>query len=91
MHTKQYLQTIGLCKKSKQKGTSMTPQEQEIKKMKDSIITEMRLIFKANMKIFDWDIPENDDRVSAKMIVDTMQEALDELKAEVEAGKYDNY
>jgi hypothetical protein len=69
----------------------MTPQEQEIKKMKDSIITEMRLIFKANMKIFDWDIPENDDSVSAKMIVDTMQEALDELKAEVEAGKYDNY
>jgi len=69
----------------------MTQQEQEIAKMRDSIIKEMRLIFKANMKIFDWDIPENDDRVSAQLILKTMQEALDELKVEVEAGKYDNY
>jgi len=69
----------------------MTQQEQEIAKMRDSIIKEMRLIFKANMKIFDWDIPENDDRVSAQLILKTMQEALDELKKEVEAGKYDNY
>ena len=69
----------------------MTQQEQEIAKMRYSIIKEMRLIFKANMKIFDWDIPENDDRVSAQLILKTMQEALDELKVEVEAGKYDNY
>jgi len=69
----------------------MTPQEKEIEKMRSSIITEMRLIFKANMKFFDWDIPENDDRKSAELIVQTMQEALDELKEEIAAGKYDNY
>jgi len=69
----------------------MTPQEQEIEKMKSSIITELRLVFKANMKIFDWDIPENNDRKSAELIVETMQKALDDLKAEVAAGKYDQY
>jgi hypothetical protein len=69
----------------------MTPQEKEIEKMRSSIQTEMKLIFKANMKIFDWDIPENDDRTSAEMITDVMQEALDTIKADIAAGKYDNY
>jgi len=69
----------------------MTPQEQEIEKMRSSIKTEMKLIFKANMKIFDWDIPENDDKKSAEMITHVMQEALDELKAEIAEGKYDTY
>ena len=69
----------------------MTPQEQEIEKMQHSIITELRAVFKANMKIFDWDIPENDDRKSAELIIDTMQKAMDELKEEAKAGKYDQY
>ena len=69
----------------------MTPQEKEIEKMKSGIKTELRLVFKANMKIFDWDIPENDDRKSAELIYNVMQEALDELKAEIDAGKYNEY
>lgn len=69
----------------------MTPQEQEIEKMKSSIKTELRLVFKANMKIFDWDIPENDDRKSAELIYNAMKEALDELKEEIDAGKYNQY
>ncbi len=69
----------------------MTPQEQEIKAMRNEIIKELRGVFKANMKVFDWDIPENDDNASAQLILDTMQEALDELKAEVNDGKYNNY
>ena len=69
----------------------MTPQEQEIKKMRSEITTEMRMVFKANMKIFDWDIPENDDKRSAELILRVMQDALDDLKKEVTDGKYDNY
>ena len=69
----------------------MTPQEQEIKKMRGEITAEMSLVFKANMKIFDWDIPENDDRKSAELILRVMQDALDDLKKEVADGKYDNY
>ena len=69
----------------------MTPQQQEIEKMKPEIKKEVRLAFKKNMKIFDWDIPENDDRIAAIMIIDAMQEALNELKVEINAGKYDYY
>jgi hypothetical protein len=69
----------------------MTPQEQEIKKMKPEIKKEVRLAFKANMKIFDWDIPENNDRKSAELIIDSMQEAIDELKKEIADGNFDQY
>ena len=69
----------------------MTPQEQEIDKMRDEIKKEVRLAFKANMKIFDWDIPENDDRKSAELIIAVMQEALDELKQEIANGNYNQY
>jgi len=69
----------------------MTPQEQEIEKMQDEISSELRAVFKTNMKIFDWDIPENNDRKSAELIINVMQKAMDGLKSEIEAGKYDQY
>ena len=69
----------------------MTPQEQEIEKMQGEISTELRAVFKMNMKIFDWDIPENDDRKSAELIINVMQKAMDGLKKEIEDGKYDQY
>jgi len=69
----------------------MTPQEKEMQALQDEIKGELQAIFKANMKIFDWDIPENDDKASAKLIIEVMQKALNELKAEIEDGKYDNY
>ena len=69
----------------------MTPQEQEIEKMQGEIRTELRAVFKVNMKIFDWDIPENDDKKSAQLIIEVMQKAIDELRSEINAGKYDNY
>jgi len=69
----------------------MTPQEQEIAKMKDEITTELRAVFKGNMKVFDWDIPENDDRKSAELIIEVMQDAMDVLKQEIQDGKYNQY
>ena len=72
-------------------GENMTPQEQEIEKMKPEIKKEVRLAFKANMKIFDWDIPENDDRKSAEFIIAAMQEAMDELKQEIANGDFNQY
>jgi uncharacterized protein with von Willebrand factor type A (vWA) domain len=69
----------------------LTPQEQEIEKMQNEIRAELRGVFKTNMKIFDWDIPENDDRKSAELIINVMQKAMDGLKKEIEDGKYDQY
>ena len=69
----------------------MDAQHKEYEKMKKEIEKEVELLFKANMKIFDWDIPENDDRESARLIITAIEEAVEKLKQDVEAGKYDNY
>ena len=69
----------------------MTPQEQEIAKMHGEITAELRAVFLGNMKIFDWDIPENDDRKSAELIFAVMQKEMHNLRAEIDAGNYDQY
>jgi len=60
----------------------MSPQEQEITKLHDDIVQELRGILEHNEKVFDWDIPENDDQAASKMILDVMQEALETLRQE---------
>ena len=62
-----------------------------VEKLKNEIRFEVRGIFKMNMKFEDWSVPEVDDKKAATQILSVMQKALDELKDEVEAGKYDNY
>jgi hypothetical protein len=63
----------------------------ELKSRKNEIQKELELLFKVNMKITDWDIPEVDDKEAAKLILDIMQEKIEALRADVEAGKYNNY
>ena len=58
---------------------------------KGEIQKEVEAVFKANMKITDWNVPEADDKEAAKVLLDMMQEKLDAIRADVEAGKYDNY
>lgn len=62
-----------------------------VEALRSEIVSEIRGIFKMNMKFEDWNVPEPDDKKAANMIVGIMQEALDELKEEVREGKYDNY
>ncbi len=66
----------------------MTPQEQEIAKIKSDIQLEMRTVLENNLKIFGWDIPENDDKKAARMIWEVMQESMRVLKEDIERGKY---
>jgi hypothetical protein len=65
--------------------------EKEFESRKDEIQKEMLSLFKVNMKITDWDIPEADDNKAAKILVQIMQESLDKIKQDVEAGEYDYY
>jgi len=65
--------------------------QKELQSRKAEIRKGMELLFKANMKITDWDIPEADDNEAANMILNILQEVLDEIKADVDAGKYDYY
>jgi hypothetical protein len=65
--------------------------QKEMKSRKMEIRKGLELLFKANMTITDWDVPEVDDHEAAKLISIIMQEALDEIKADITAGKYDFY
>ena len=65
--------------------------EKELDSREDEIKNGLELLFKANMKITDWDVPEADDRKAAYMIVEILQNKLDIIKQDVEDGKYDTY
>jgi len=69
----------------------MNPVEQDILRRKNEITSEVNAIFKLNMKITNWDVPEADDELAAKMIRDIMQEALDGLKAKLNEGEFKDY
>ena len=65
----------------------MNPVEQDIARRKNEIIAEVNALFRANIKFTDWDVPEADDELAAKLILEIMQEALDGLKAKLDAGE----
>ena len=63
----------------------------ELESRKGEIEGALELLFKTNMKITDWDVPEVDDKEAAEILLDMMQEKLDAIRADVTAGKYNNY
>jgi len=65
--------------------------QKELSGRKPEIQKALELLFKTNMKITDWDVPEADDKKGAKILLDMIQEELDNIRADVEAGKYDFY
>lgn len=65
--------------------------QKDLENRKEEIQKAMELMFRANMTITDWDVPEGDDREAAKILLSIMQESLDTIKAEIEAGNYDFY
>ena len=65
--------------------------EKEFDSRKEEIIKEIELLFKTNMKITDWDIPENDDTKAAHILLSIFDEALAKIKEDVKNGKYSNY
>ena len=63
----------------------------ELAVRKAEIEKELELLFKSNMKITDWDVPEADDDEAADIILNIMDKKIKELRADVKAGKYTNY
>jgi hypothetical protein len=55
-------------------------EEKELAKRKDEIQKDVYAIFRNNMDIFSWEIPENDESKSATLILEAMQEAIDEIR-----------
>lgn len=65
--------------------------QKELASRKTEIQLAVELLFKTNMKITDWDVPEADDKEGAKILLDIIQEKIDALRSDVEAGRYNNY
>jgi hypothetical protein len=65
--------------------------EKELEGRTKNIKREVELLFKANMKFTDWDVPEADDTKVAKIIMKIMKEALEEIEEDIKEGKYENY
>jgi hypothetical protein len=65
--------------------------EKELTSRKSEIQTELEVLFKANMKITDWDVAEADDDEAARILVDILQEKLDNIREDVKSGQYTNY
>lgn len=63
--------------------------EKELASRKSEIQKEVELLFKANMTITDWDIPEADDRKAAKILISIIKEEIAHIEKDIEAGKYD--
>lgn len=63
----------------------------ELESRKSEIKKELELLFKTNMKIVDWDVPEADDTQAAEILLAILQEQLDTIKSDVKDGKYKNY
>ena len=63
--------------------------EKELDSRKSEIKKQVELLFRANMTITDWDVPEADDHKAAKILISIIKEAVADIEKDVEAGKYD--
>ncbi len=69
----------------------MESEKKDLLERKDEIIKELEILFKTNLKITDWDVPEADDRKAAEVLVEILQEGVEKIKEDIKNGKYDNY
>lgn len=69
----------------------MNPLLKEFESRRSEIEKELELLFQANMKITDWDIPEADDEAAATILLAILQEKLDAIREDVKSGNYKNY
>ncbi len=72
-------------KEEKIKG--MDTIQKELESRKGEILKELKFLFKANMRITDWDVPEADNQKAANLLVDILQEGLDEIKDDIKNNK----
>jgi len=79
---------ISWLNEEKRSVKNMDTMEKEFESRKSEILKELKFLFKANMKIADWDIPEPDNQEAAEILVNILQEGLDKIKEDI---KNDNF
>ncbi len=61
----------------------MNPLDKELESRRGEIEKELKLLFKANLKITDWDIPELDEAEASVKLLQIFKEALDKIESEI--------
>ena len=65
--------------------------QKELASREDEIRNSLEFLFKANMKITDWDIPEANDQEAAEILISILSKKLEEIRVDVTNGKYKDY
>jgi hypothetical protein len=68
---------------------TMDALEKEFESREKTIKKELKFLFKANMRFTDWDIPEIDNKRAALKLHAILQEGLDKIKEDIDAGRFD--
>lgn len=71
--------------------SNTTAVQKDLTNRLDEIRDDMESLFKNNLTITDWNVPEADDKTAAEILVSIFEEKLDEIKQDVNDGVYDNY
>ena len=54
--------------------------QKDLQNRKEEIEKELEMLFKANLKIVDWDVPEADDAEAAQILWNILNNKLQEIK-----------
>ena len=68
-----------------------TPVEKDLHSRKEAIRDELESLFKSNLKIVNWNVPEVDDQNASEILISILEDKLIEIKNDVNAGKYKEY
>ena len=68
-----------------------TPVEKDLINRENEIRDELESMFKSNLKITDWNVPEPDDQSASEILVAILEKKLQEIKQDVKDGKYKDY
>jgi len=73
---------------NKEEVIPTTAVQKDLHARKEDIRDELESLFKSNLKIVDWNVPEPDDQDASEILVNILEEKLKEIKADVKDGKY---
>ncbi len=73
---------------NKEEIIAITPEQKDLYARKEEIRDDLESLFKSNLKIVNWNVPEPDDQDASEIIVSILEEKLKEIKADVKDGKY---
>jgi hypothetical protein len=71
--------------------TPITAEQKDLHSRKEEIRDELESLFKSNLRVTDYNVPEADDKDASEILLDILERKLKEIKNDVKAGKYTNY